>query len=89
MKVRYAEIVSNNPLFEAYRLIAASPRTDRLEQVLTALRVELEADGALIYQDPATGELELVEALRAPDIRTEPRRATRAAVLAFRRTLTS
>jgi len=74
-----------NPLFEAYRLLhTAAPKSDRLQQVLTILRCEIEQDGSrLIYEDPATGELRLLEALPVPAGLVNARRAT--LVVRFRR----
>jgi|SRR5579863_1629859 len=91
-------------IFEAYKLLhAAAPRSERLEQVKTLLRWEIEQDGAMIYADPQTGELRLGDALPAPERpavrptdspfdarrtagrQAMPRRATRGAVVTFRK----
>jgi hypothetical protein len=79
--------VLTQPLFEAYRLLhSTAPKTDRLKQVLTLLRLEIEQDGGcLIYEDPATAELRLIDGLAAPAKQANPRRATRGTVLAFRK----
>jgi hypothetical protein len=74
------------PLFEAYRLLCSSaPRTDRLTQVLDLLRLEIEKDGAFIYEDPQTGELRCLEPLSTRALRTDAQRATRGAVVEFRK----